>query len=61
MPSKRRKFELPSQDAVKHREGDRLIIEPVPARSLRTLLAALPPLDEDFAPIADPPPDGMSL
>lgn len=48
-----REFELPGADAVIRKEGDRLIIEAAPPRSLLTLLASLSPVDEDFAPIDD--------
>ncbi|WBO58077.1 hypothetical protein GT370_12480 [Acidocella sp. MX-AZ03] len=44
-----------------HKEGNRLIIEPAAPRSLLTLLATLPALDEDFAPIEDLPPDDVAL
>jgi antitoxin VapB len=43
------------------KEGERLIIEPAPSKSLLALLAELEPLDEDFAPIADPAPDPVDL
>jgi len=43
------------------KEGDRLIIEPAPPRSLLAVLATLEPLDEDFAPIDDVPPDPVDL
>jgi antitoxin VapB len=46
-----REFELPGQDAIMRREGERLIIEPCQPKSLLSLLA---PLDEDFPPIPDP-------
>ncbi|HEY1862984.1 MAG TPA: hypothetical protein VGG77_04680 [Roseiarcus sp.] len=36
------------------KEGERLVIEPLPPKSLLALLATLAPLDEDFPPIADP-------
>jgi antitoxin VapB len=52
-----REFELPGEDAVMRKEGDRLIIEPVLPKSLLALLATLTPLDEEFPPIADAPPD----
>ena len=39
-----REFELPGEDAIMRREGDRLIIEPVPRKSLLAILAALPGL-----------------
>ena len=35
--------------------------KPASPTPLRDLLATLPPLDEDFSPIADPPPDDVSL
>ena len=50
-----REFELPGKDAIIRREGERLIIEPVPPKSLLTVLDSLPTLDEDFAPIEDRP------
>jgi antitoxin VapB len=56
-----REFELPGEDAVMRREGDRLIIEPAPPKSLLALLADLPDLDEDFGPIDDPAPDSVAL
>lgn len=50
-----REFELPGEDAIMRKEGERLIIEPTPPRSLLALLATLAPLDEDFPPISDAP------
>ncbi len=35
------------------KEGDRLIIEPAPPKSLLAVLATLAPLDEDFPPIPE--------
>jgi antitoxin VapB len=55
-----REFELPGMDAIMRKEGDRLIIEPAPPRSLLVLLATLAPLDEEFPPIFDPVPDSVS-
>jgi antitoxin VapB len=52
-----REFELPGEDAIIRKEGERLIIEPVAPRSLLALLATLGPLDEDFPPISDAAPD----
>jgi antitoxin VapB len=49
-------FELPGDEAVMHRDGDRLVIEPVRKRGLIALLAAMKPLDEDFPEIEDWPP-----
>jgi antitoxin VapB len=48
-----REFELPGEDAVMRKEGERLIIEPSPSKSLLTVLASLAPLDEDFPPIPE--------
>jgi antitoxin VapB len=56
-----REFELPGEDAVMRKEGERLIIEFAPPKSLLALLAALAPLDEEFPPIPDAPPDPVEL
>ena len=56
-----REFELPGEDAVMRKEGDRLIIEPAPPKSLLAVLATLKPLVETFPPIADPPPGPVEL
>ncbi len=52
-----REFELPGEDAIMHKDGHRLIIEPAPPRSLLAVLATLDALDEDFPPIDEPPVD----
>jgi antitoxin VapB len=56
-----REFELPGEDAIIRQEGDRLVIEPVPPRSLLALLATLEPIDEDFPPIDELPHDPVEL
>jgi antitoxin VapB len=56
-----REFELPGEDAIMRKEGQRLIIEPAPPRSLLAVLAALPTLDEEFAPIKDAPAEPVDL
>jgi len=56
-----REFELPGEDAIMRKEGSRLVIEPVPPRSLLTLLATLPPLNDDFPSIIDLPPEPVEL
>lgn len=56
-----RQFELPGVDAIMRKEGDRLIIEPVPKRPLLEVLASLEPLTEDFPPIDDAIPDQVEL
>jgi antitoxin VapB len=50
-----REFELPGDDAVMRKEGDRLVIEPLQPTSLLAWLDTLSPLDEDFPPIPDLP------
>jgi antitoxin VapB len=56
-----REFELPGDEAIMRKEGDRLIIEPPPKKkaSLAALFASWEP--EDFPEIedlpTDPPPD----
>ena len=52
-----REFELPGEDAVMRKEGETLIIEPAPPKSLLALLAPLPALDEEFPAIPDAAPD----
>lgn len=56
-----REFELPGQDAIMRKEGDRLIIEPARAGSLLSVLARLEPLDEEFPPIPELPVDPAEL
>ncbi len=56
-----REFELPGEDAIMRKEGDRLIIEVAPLKSLLVILAALSPIDEDFPPIDDPVPGPVNL
>ena len=56
-----REFELPGEDAIIRKEGDRLIIEVSPPRSLLAVLASLSSLSEDFPSIADPLPNSVDL
>ena len=49
-------FELPGDEAVMRREGDRLVIEPVRKRGLLALLETMKPFDGDFPEIEDRPP-----
>ncbi|MGE0666027.1 MAG: antitoxin [Sphingomonadales bacterium] len=51
-----KEFELPGEDAVMRKEGDRLIIEASKPKPLLELLASWEPLDEEFPEIDDPPP-----
>lgn len=43
-----REFELEGDEAIIHKEGDRLIVEPVRKGKLLALLATLEPLEEIF-------------
>ena len=47
-------FELPGDEAIMLRDGDRLVIEPVRKRGLVALLKSMVPLEEDFPEIDDP-------
>lgn len=49
-------FELPGDEAIMHRDGDRLVIEPVRKRGLVALLKTMKPLEEGFPAIDDPVP-----
>jgi antitoxin VapB len=49
-------FELPGNEAIMHRDGDRLVIEPVRKRGLTALLKTMEPLHERFPEIDDPVP-----
>ena len=56
-----REFELPGNEAVIRKEGERLIIEPVEPKSLLAVLATLQPLDEEFPPIPELPIEPVEL
>jgi len=43
-----RELELPGDQAILRKEGDRLIVEPVPKMSLTELLASWEPIEDDF-------------
>jgi antitoxin VapB len=49
-------FELPGDEAIMHRDGDRLVIEPVRKRGLLALLKTMKPLKVDFPEFDDPVP-----
>jgi antitoxin VapB len=56
-----REFELPGENAIMRKEGQRLIIEPAPPKSLLEVLATLKPLREHFPPVSDPHPEPVDL
>ena len=49
-------FELPGDEAIMHRDGDGLVIEPVRKRGLLALLKSMKPIEEQFPEIDDPVP-----
>ncbi len=56
-----REFELPGTEAIIRKEGERLVIEPAPKKSLLEILKSLRPIAEEFPPIEDPPPEEVDL
>lgn len=56
-----REFEFLGGEAIMRKAGNKLILEPAEPKSLLELLASLKPLDEDFAPIHDSPPEPVDL
>jgi antitoxin VapB len=56
-----REFELPGNDAIMRKDGNTLIIEAVPPKSLLALLATLETLDDDFPPIVDSASDKIEI
>lgn len=56
-----RELELPGEEAIIRKEGDRIILEPVAPQSLLEWLATLEPLDESFPEIDDPLPEPVEL
>jgi len=56
-----REFELPGDEAIIRKEGDRLTLEPVQTKSLLALLATLEPIEETFPEIDDPTPDPVEI
>jgi antitoxin VapB len=49
-------FELPGTEAIMHRDGDRLVIEPVRRRGLVALLKSMEPIEDILPEIEDPVP-----
>lgn len=56
-----RELELSVSEATIHREGNRLIIEPVERTSLLDLVATWEALDIDFPDLIDEKPDAVGL
>ena len=51
-----REFELPGEDAIMRRDGDKLVIEATPPKLLLAILAELGPIEDGFPEIDDRPP-----
>ena len=57
-----KEFELPGTEATIVKDGNRLIIEPVPQKiTLNELLASWEPLDVEFPEIEDLPADPVDI
>lgn len=56
-----REFAFPGNDAIMRKEGNRLILEPAPPKSLLAVLETLHPLAEDFPRIKELPLDPVDL
>jgi antitoxin VapB len=56
-----REFELPGREAIMRKEGQRLVIEPAPKKSLLEILKSLEPIEDEFPEIDDPPPEPVDL
>ncbi len=56
-----RDFELPGEDAILRKDGERLILEPAAPRSLLARLRTLRPIDVDFPTVDDPHPESVDL
>jgi len=46
-------FELPGNDAIMFRDGEKLVIEPIRKKGLTALLDSWEPMSEDFPEIED--------
>jgi antitoxin VapB len=56
-----REFELAGNEAIMRKEGERLIIEPTPPKSLLAVLEKLNPVEEKFPPVPELPADPVDL
>jgi antitoxin VapB len=57
-----REFELPGEEAIMRKEGDRLVLEPAVPTSLIAVLDMLEPLEEGLLPVvSDLPMDDVDL
>jgi antitoxin VapB len=56
-----RELELDAEEATIHKEGKRLVIEPLERPSLLGLLSTWRPLDARFPDVPDAPPEPVEL
>lgn len=56
-----REFELPGENAIMRKDGERLIIEPARKKTLLEVLATLEYLDEDFPEVPDLPAEPVDI
>jgi antitoxin VapB len=56
-----RELEMPGYEAILRREGERLILDPAPPRSLLAVLADLEPLEEALPPTPELAADPVDL
>lgn len=56
-----RDMELPGDEVIMHRDGDRLIIEPVGHVALLDALAGLPDIEDELPEIEDTLPEPVDL
>lgn len=56
-----REMELPGDEAVIYRDGQRLVIEAVTPRSLSRLISTWEPLDIDWPEVADQPAEPVNF
>ena len=56
-----REFELPGSDAVMYKEGNRLIVEAVQPRTLKSIMSSWHALDDGLPIIADKAPRPVKL
>ena len=56
-----RDFELEGDEVLMHREGNRLIVEPILPKSLAQLFAGWRPLDDGLPDISDPEPEPVEI
>ncbi len=56
-----RELELPGNEALLYREGNRLVLEPLARPSLSALLSSWQPIDTDWPNVHDPAPHTVDL